>query len=110
MIDESLCGVKNLACSIYTKKGTQYGLENVAISKFGSKIFINMIALGRILRYIGINIMLINIKDFLPSNTASTSGMMSKMGTALIPRKRLSLIFLLPIFSSLLLAAHFSRI
>jgi Pyruvate/2-oxoacid:ferredoxin oxidoreductase gamma subunit/GNAT superfamily N-acetyltransferase len=66
LIDESLCGVKNLSCSIYSRKGTEYGFENVAISKFGSKIFINMIALGRILRYIGINIMLINIKDFLP--------------------------------------------
>jgi Pyruvate/2-oxoacid:ferredoxin oxidoreductase gamma subunit/GNAT superfamily N-acetyltransferase len=66
LIDESLCGVKNLSCSIFSKKGTEYGFENVAISKFGNKIFINMIALGRILRFIGINIMLINIKDLLP--------------------------------------------
>lgn len=66
LIDESLCGIKNLSCSIFSKKGTEYGFENVAISKFGSKIFINMIALGRILRFIGINIMLINIKDLLP--------------------------------------------
>jgi Pyruvate/2-oxoacid:ferredoxin oxidoreductase gamma subunit/GNAT superfamily N-acetyltransferase len=66
VIDESLCGTKNLACSIYSQKGVEYGFENVAISKFGSKIFINMIALGRILRFIGVNIMLINIEKLLP--------------------------------------------
>ena len=66
IIDESICGTKDLECTIKSKKGTEYGFTDVAISKFGSKIFINMIALGRILRYIGINIMIINIKDLLP--------------------------------------------
>ncbi|MFC2158222.1 GNAT family N-acetyltransferase [Acidobacteriota bacterium] len=69
VIDESFCGEQSLTCSIQTQKGTDYGFENVAISKFGSKIFINMIALGRILRHIGINIMLINIKDLLPKKS-----------------------------------------
>jgi hypothetical protein len=36
--------------------------------------------------------------------------MMSEMGTIPISRKGFSLIFLLPILSSILLAAHFSRI
>jgi len=66
IIDESLCGTKNLECNIQTKKGAQYGLQDVAITKFGNKIFINMIALGRILRYIGVNIMLLSIQDLLP--------------------------------------------
>lgn len=66
VIDESICPTKTFSCAIKSKKGTLYGFEDVAISKFGSKMFINMIALGRILRYIGINIMLINIKDLLP--------------------------------------------
>jgi len=66
VIDESLCPTKELTCEIKSIKGTAYGFADVAISKFGSKIFINMIALGRILRYLGINIMLLNIKDILP--------------------------------------------
>ena len=66
VIDESLCGTKNLECNIRSKSGANYGFQDVAISKFGSKIYINMIALGRILRYIGVNIMLLNIEDLLP--------------------------------------------
>jgi len=66
IIDESICGTKSLECTIKTLKGTAYGFKDVAISKFGNKIYINMIALGRILKYIGINILLINIKDLLP--------------------------------------------
>jgi len=66
IIDESLCGTKSLECNIQSKKGAQYGLQDVAVTKFGNKIFINMIALGRILRYIGVNIMLLNIQDLLP--------------------------------------------
>ena len=66
IIDDGICGTKSLECTIKTFRGTEYGFKNVAISKFGNKIFINMIALGRILRYVGINILLINIKDLLP--------------------------------------------
>ncbi len=66
VIDESLCGTKSLECNIRSKQGANYGFQDVAISKFGSKIYINMIALGRILRYIGVNIMLLNIEDLLP--------------------------------------------
>ena len=66
IIDESICETEEYICTIRSKKGTEYGFQDVAISKFGNKIFINMIALGRILKYIGINILLINIKDLLP--------------------------------------------
>lgn len=72
VIDEGFCGdeaPEEMTCSIQSRKGTLYGFENVAISRFGSKIFINMIALGRILRYIGINILLLNIKDVLPKKS-----------------------------------------
>lgn len=69
VIDESLCDTESLECSIKSSEGTLYGFENVALSEFGSKIYINMIALGRILRYIGINILLLNIKDLLPSKS-----------------------------------------
>jgi Pyruvate/2-oxoacid:ferredoxin oxidoreductase gamma subunit/GNAT superfamily N-acetyltransferase len=66
VIDESICEEGAVECSIKDVHGTYYGFENVAISLFGSKVFINMIALGRILRYIGINILLLNIRDLLP--------------------------------------------
>jgi Pyruvate/2-oxoacid:ferredoxin oxidoreductase gamma subunit/GNAT superfamily N-acetyltransferase len=67
VIDESMCREESLSCSIQTNQGTMYGFEDVAISVFGSKIYINMIALGRILRHIGINILLLNIKELLPA-------------------------------------------
>ncbi len=69
VIDEGICETETLSCDIRTHKGTLYGFEDVAISVFGSKIYINMIALGRILRYIGINILLLNIKDLLPEKS-----------------------------------------
>jgi Pyruvate/2-oxoacid:ferredoxin oxidoreductase gamma subunit/GNAT superfamily N-acetyltransferase len=67
VIDESMCREEALSCSIRTSQGTMYGFEDVAVQLFGSKIYINMIALGRILRHIGINIMLLNIKELLPA-------------------------------------------
>ncbi|MGZ5478314.1 MAG: GNAT family N-acetyltransferase [Candidatus Aminicenantales bacterium] len=67
VIDESMCQETSVSCSLQTDKGTMYGFEEVAVSVFGSKIYINMIALGRILRYIGINILLLNIKELLPA-------------------------------------------
>ncbi len=80
VIDESICGTKSIDCSIKSKKGTLFGFENVAISKFGSKIYINMIALGRILKYIGINIMLINIEDLLPPKSVEKNVQAIKYG------------------------------
>jgi Pyruvate/2-oxoacid:ferredoxin oxidoreductase gamma subunit len=67
VIDESMCREEALTCSLRTSQGTTYGFQDVAVQLFGSKIYINMIALGRILRYIGINILLLNIKDLLPA-------------------------------------------
>jgi Pyruvate/2-oxoacid:ferredoxin oxidoreductase gamma subunit/GNAT superfamily N-acetyltransferase len=69
VIDESICAEESLSCSIKSSHGTFYGLEDVAISLFGNKLYINMIALGRILRYIGINILLLNMKDLLPERS-----------------------------------------
>ncbi|OGD16292.1 MAG: hypothetical protein A2W20_09285 [Candidatus Aminicenantes bacterium RBG_16_66_30] len=67
VIDESMCREESLSCSIKTSQGTSYGFEDVAVQLFGSKIYINMIALGRILRHIGINILILNIKELLPA-------------------------------------------
>lgn len=67
IIDESIEDTQQIKYEINVKDGVAYGLEDVALSRFGSKIYINMIALGRILRHIGINILLINIEDILPS-------------------------------------------
>jgi Pyruvate/2-oxoacid:ferredoxin oxidoreductase gamma subunit/GNAT superfamily N-acetyltransferase len=67
IIDEGMCREEALQCSIRTSQGTMYGFQDVAIQLFGSKIYINMIALGRILRHIGINILLLNIQELLPA-------------------------------------------
>jgi Pyruvate/2-oxoacid:ferredoxin oxidoreductase gamma subunit/ribosomal protein S18 acetylase RimI-like enzyme len=67
VIDESMCREESLSCSIKTSQGTSYGFEDVAVQLFGSKIYINMIALGRILRHIGINILILNIQELLPA-------------------------------------------
>ena len=67
VIDESMCREASLSCSIKTSQGTMYGFEDVAVQLFGSKIYINMIALGRILRHIGINILILNIQELLPA-------------------------------------------
>jgi Pyruvate/2-oxoacid:ferredoxin oxidoreductase gamma subunit/GNAT superfamily N-acetyltransferase len=69
VIDESFCDSEKLTCDIQSRKGTSYGFENVSLSMFGSKIYVNMIALGRILRYIGINILILNIADILPKKS-----------------------------------------
>jgi Pyruvate/2-oxoacid:ferredoxin oxidoreductase gamma subunit/GNAT superfamily N-acetyltransferase len=69
VIDESFCKEGAVSCSIKNSHGTYYGFEDVAVTVFGSKVYINMIALGRILRYIGINILLLNIKELLPQKS-----------------------------------------
>ena len=66
VIDESICGRKCIDCSVKCNTKDRFSFKDDAMSKFGGKIFINMIALGRILKYIGVNIMLINISDLLP--------------------------------------------
>jgi Pyruvate/2-oxoacid:ferredoxin oxidoreductase gamma subunit/GNAT superfamily N-acetyltransferase len=67
VIDESMCREEAISCSLQTSEGTMFGFEDVAVQLFGSKIYINMIALGRILRHIGVNILLLNIKELLPA-------------------------------------------
>jgi Pyruvate/2-oxoacid:ferredoxin oxidoreductase gamma subunit/GNAT superfamily N-acetyltransferase len=67
VIDESMCREESLSCSIQSSQGTMFGFEDVAVQLFGSKIYINMIALGRILRHIGVNILLLNVKELLPA-------------------------------------------
>jgi len=67
VIDESMCREESLSCSIQSSHGTMFGFEDVAVQLFGSKIYINMIALGRILRHIGVNILLLNVKELLPA-------------------------------------------
>ena len=66
IIDELICGRKCINCSVKCNAKDQFGFQADAVQKFGSKIFINMIALGRILKYIGVNIMLINMEGLLP--------------------------------------------
>lgn len=67
VIDEGMCREEPLQCSIRTSQGTMYGFQDAAVQLFGSKIYINMIALGRILRHIGVNILILNIRELLPA-------------------------------------------
>lgn len=66
IIDELICGRKCIDCSVKCNAKDQFSFQTEAVQKFGSKMFINMIALGRILKYIGVNIMLINMEGLLP--------------------------------------------
>jgi Pyruvate/2-oxoacid:ferredoxin oxidoreductase gamma subunit/GNAT superfamily N-acetyltransferase len=66
IIDDTICGKKCIDCAVQCKNRDQFGFKEDAVSKFGNKVFVNMIALGKILKYLGINIMLINIEDVLP--------------------------------------------
>ncbi len=69
IIDEGFCDEGAISCSIKSSHGTLYGFEDVAITVFGNKVFINMIALGRILRYIGVSILLLDFKGLLPQRS-----------------------------------------
>ena len=66
IIDDTICGKKCIDCGVQCKSRDQFGFKEDAIAKFGNKVFVNMIALGKILKYLGINIMMINIEDVLP--------------------------------------------
>jgi Pyruvate/2-oxoacid:ferredoxin oxidoreductase gamma subunit len=69
IIDESFCEEGAVSCSLKSSQGTLYGFEDVALTVFGNKVFINMIALGRILKYIGVSILLLDFKDLLPQRS-----------------------------------------
>lgn len=69
IIDEGFCEESAVSCSIKSSHGTLYGFEDVAVTVFGNKVFINMIALGRILRYIGVSILLLDFKGLLPQRS-----------------------------------------
>jgi 2-oxoglutarate ferredoxin oxidoreductase subunit gamma len=66
IIDKKLCDSETFRNKVVCKEGIKIPLTHIANTKFGSPVFINMLALGQILRLIGINIEKINIEKKLP--------------------------------------------
>ncbi len=48
------------------KADEHFGFESASLSKFGSEKFLNMIILGRILKFLGVDIASLKIESFLP--------------------------------------------
>jgi len=65
VIEKSICNIECTKCDIRCE-GRQIPFYDVANKKFGSKIYMNMLALGLILNYIGINPERVNLKNGLP--------------------------------------------
>lgn len=65
IIEKSLCNTDCTKCNIRCA-GKQIPFYNVANKKFGSKIYMNMLALGIMLKHIGITLDKVNLKNGLP--------------------------------------------
>lgn len=65
IIEQSICNTECTKCDIRCA-GKQIPFYDVANKKFGSKIYMNMIALGVILKHLGINPEKVNLKNGLP--------------------------------------------
>lgn len=65
IIEKSVCDIECVKCDIRCA-GKQIPFYDVANKKFGSKIYMNMLALGMILKHIGINPDKVNLKNGLP--------------------------------------------
>lgn len=65
IVEKSICDVECVKCDLRCE-GKQIPFYDVANKKFGSPIYMNMIALGIILNHIGINPDKVNLKNGLP--------------------------------------------
>lgn len=65
ILEESMCNTECNKCDIKCE-GKQIPFYNMANKKFGSKIYMNMIALGMILKHIGIDPDKVDLKNGLP--------------------------------------------
>ena len=65
IIEKKICNVECTKCDIKCA-GKQIPFYDVANKKFGSGIYMNMLALGIILKHIGINPEKVNLKKGLP--------------------------------------------
>jgi len=65
IIEKSICNVECTKCDMRCE-GRQIPFYDVANKKFGSKIYMNMLALGTILKDIGVDMDKVNLKKDLP--------------------------------------------
>lgn len=67
IIDDSVCGGGGGFYAFECLVGDHVPFKRVSSEQFGSQMFVNMIALGKLLKYIGIDIEKVNFKSELPS-------------------------------------------
>jgi len=65
ILEKSICNTESTKCDL-SFWGRQIPFYDVANKKFGSKIYMNMIALGIMLKHIGIDPDKVNLKNGLP--------------------------------------------
>ncbi|MBL7100809.1 MAG: 2-oxoacid:acceptor oxidoreductase family protein [Nanoarchaeota archaeon] len=65
IIEKSICNIECTQCAI-SCAGKQIPFFDVANKKFGSKIYMNMLALGLILKHIGVNPDKVDLRNGLP--------------------------------------------
>ncbi|MFQ6077476.1 MAG: GNAT family N-acetyltransferase, partial [Candidatus Bathyarchaeia archaeon] len=63
--------IEEMAClddytPLTSREGERIPFRNISTERFGSPLFVNMIALGRLLNYIGVNIEMVNFEAELP--------------------------------------------
>lgn len=67
LIDSSACDAECKKCDLKCPASDRIPFEKLAVEQFSSPIFVNMIALGRLLSKIGINIETVNFAAEFPS-------------------------------------------
>lgn len=67
LIESSACDAECKKCELRCPASDRIPFERLAIERFNSPIFVNMIALGRVLSKIGINIETVNFDSEFPS-------------------------------------------
>lgn len=67
LIESSACGTDCKKCDLRCPASNRIPFEKIATEHFSSPIFVNMIALGKLLQKIGINIELVNFDTVFPA-------------------------------------------
>ncbi|MBU4502736.1 MAG: 2-oxoacid:acceptor oxidoreductase family protein [Nanoarchaeota archaeon] len=66
IVEKNICNQECTKCDLKCENGKQIPFYDVANKKFGSKIYMNMLAIGIILKHIGVDITKVNLKKGLP--------------------------------------------
>jgi Pyruvate/2-oxoacid:ferredoxin oxidoreductase gamma subunit/ribosomal protein S18 acetylase RimI-like enzyme len=67
IMDDSICKGEGTYYALECLLSDQFPFKRMASEQFGSQMFVNMIALGKLLKYIGIDIEKVNFESELPS-------------------------------------------